>query len=379
MIFGSRVTQAREFRNVTQVELAGRVCIKQGTLADIERGRNEPSEMIASRIAEELNFPLSFFQREPPANFGVGSLEFRAKSAVSAKAKKRAYQFAGIVFELASSLAKRLTMPPVRLPQIDGDPELAAAIVRSELGISPNAPIENLTDVLERAGVLVFALPSVSSGSLDGIDGFSTWAGVGRKLIPSVYLSAERPGDRARLTLAHEIGELTLSDLPPGRAREAKANVFAGCLLLPGEALREELTPPFSINDFAKIKKRYGVSIQAGLVRARQLGIIDERRYHSLFQQLSARGWRTQEPPELDIAFEKPRALHRMAELLYGDPIDYVRLGADASLDPLFVRQLLSVHANKRDIHSGALESRGTVLEFARRSSDESTDELKLM
>lgn len=362
MIFPSRIVQAREFRNLTQDQLAAQVGIMQGTLADIERGRKEPSEEVSQRIADALMMPLEFFQRDINPYFGVGTLEFRARANVSAKSKKHAHQYASIVFELATFLANRLTMPPLKLPHLDDDPERAAAALRSELGVSPNGPIPNLTDVLERAGVFVFALPPLDSASFNGLDGFSAWAGNGRKLVPSIFLCSDVPGDRARLTLAHEVGELTLSDMPPGRAREAKANAFAGALLLPADAVREELVPPFTIADFARIKQRYKVSIQAALMRARQLEVISRQRYHSLFQQLSSRGWRKQEPPELDVPFEKPRALYKMVELLYGSPIDFVKLAAESHLDLWFLKQLLTTHASRMELKGGKFD--GNIVSF---------------
>ncbi len=364
MIFGSRITQAREFGNLTQAELADALGVAQATISDIERGRIQPNGELATGIANALRFPPAFFERDVSPHFAIGSLEFRARNSVPAKRKKHAHHYGHIVFELASFLAGRLETPPVHLPRVEGDAERAAAIVRSELGVSPEGPIYNLTDALERAGVFVFALPTLTDGSLEGIDGFSVWAGRGQRLVPVIFVSATIPGDRQRLTVAHEIGELALADLPPGKEREAQANHFAGAFLMPSEKFKEELVPPFSVYDFIEMKKRYAVSIQAALVRARHLDLIDDRRYHALYQQLSARGWVKEEPPGTAVPREKPRGLHKMVELLYGDPIDIVRLAADSRLDPWFLRQLLATHANKADLHGAVLHDAGKVLAF---------------
>jgi Zn-dependent peptidase ImmA (M78 family) len=361
MIVGERIEQAREYRLLTQSELAEIIGLKQVAVARLEQNGTESGDALLQPLSRALGFPAPFFQRELSANVALGTLEFRAKSDTTARAKKRAHSYASIVFELASSLASRLKTPPIRLPRLDGDLETAASHLRSELGLSPTSPIKNLTDALERAGVYVFALPDLSAGC----DGFSAWGTTGRALVPAIFVASAAPGDRQRLTLAHEVGELVLCDLPPGRDRERAANRFAGAVLLPAPALRRDLVPPVSLYDFLDIKKRYGVSIQAALVRAYHLEIITERRYHTLYKQISVEKWRKQEP--IEIAREKPRALTKMAEVLYGEQIDVVKLANDAALDPLLVRQLLSTHATKADLR-GLPPLKGDVVPFRPRS-----------
>jgi Zn-dependent peptidase ImmA (M78 family)/DNA-binding XRE family transcriptional regulator len=363
MICGARIVQAREFAQMTQTQLADALGMKQAAIAHFECGRVQPTKEIAEKLATALGFSPLFFERSVSQHFAVGSLEFRARASLSAKEKKHAYQYAHLVFEIAHSMAVRLSMPATHLPRLKGKPENCAAFMRSELGLNPEGPIDNLTDVLERAGVLVFALPPLYEGAFERLDGFSTWASAHNQLIPSIFVSTRIPGDRQRLTIAHEIGELAIADMPPGREREKTANRFAGAFLMPAAGFVGELAPPLSIYDFVEIKRRYRVSIQAALVRARHLGIIDERRYHALFQQLSARGWRRREPVNFAVPNEKPRALHKMAELLYGTPIDFVRLGTDCTLDPLFLRTLFSAHASLMDLSTQSSRP-GSIVSF---------------
>jgi Zn-dependent peptidase ImmA (M78 family)/transcriptional regulator with XRE-family HTH domain len=344
MIFGERIEQAREFRELTQVQLAEIIGLGQVAVSRLERNGAESSDSLLRPLALALGFPEEFFQREPLAHVALGTLEFRATAATTERAKKRAHRYAAIVFELATTLAARLKLPPMRLPRLEGDPEAAATLLRSELGLSPNSIVKNLTDVLERAGVFVFSLPDLAAGC----DGFSAWGTVDRVLKPAIFVSSSVPGDRQRLTTAHEVGELCLRELPPGREREKAANRFAGALLMPADAFRRDLIAPVALHDLLEIKKRYGVSIQAALVRAFQLEIITEKRYRTLYKQISVAKWRKNEP--IEITPEKPRALSKMAEVLYGEPVDFVRLAGDAALEPLFLKLLLATHATKADL-----------------------------
>lgn len=62
-----------------------------------------------------------------------------------------------------------------------------------------------------------------------------------------------------------------------------------------------------------------------------------------MMQQIGAQGWRKKEP--VDVPVERPRALRQMAELLYGKPINYAKLAADACLASALVRQIVELHA----------------------------------
>jgi Zn-dependent peptidase ImmA (M78 family) len=62
-------------------------------------------------------------------------------------------------------------------------------------------------------------------------------------------------------------GELCLADMPQGREREKRANRFAGALMMPAERFRDELRPPVMLYDFGKAKRRFGISMQAAIVR----------------------------------------------------------------------------------------------------------------
>ncbi len=97
--------------------------------------------------------------------------------------------------------------------------------------------------------------------------------------------------------------------------------------------------------------------------RARDLDLITERQYHYLMQQLSARGWRTAEPSNLAVSVERPRLLRRMAELVYGDPIDYSKMAKDFSLKIEFLAAVMNRYAEQATGKSSAAK----VIKFARK------------
>src|SRR5207237_8359972 len=119
----------------------------------------------------------------------------------------------------------------------------------------------------------------------------------------------------------------------------------AGEFLMPEKAMRLEIVSPVNLDTLAPLKPRWGVSIQALIVRARELDIISPRKYTYLFQQLSMRGWRNREPRIFDIPLEKPRLVRQIAEMIYGIPIQYNKLAEDVGMQESFVKSIIEAHA----------------------------------
>ena len=81
--------------------------------------------------------------------------------------------------------------------------------------------------------------------------------------------------------------------------------------------------------------------------RAHDLGIITERQQRYLFQRIASRGWKLEEPKQFNVPVERPRLLRKIAEVLYGKPINYGKLAADMKLAVPFVRGILESYAEK--------------------------------
>src|SRR5262249_50293847 len=160
-------------------------------------------------------------------------------------------------------------------------------------------------------GAIVVTVPDIKSR-----DAFSLWFDDR----PIIALSTGRPGDRGRMSIAHETGHLVLHR---GRSRfevdDFEADDFAAEFLMPEVAMREEITSPVTLSSLAALKPKWKVSIQALVVRAKELGIITDRQYRYLFEQISSMGWRKNEP--VTVVPELPRALRQMAEMRFGEQL----------------------------------------------------------
>lgn len=352
MIYGERIRHARELKGWTQAELASRIGLGQSAIAQFEGAALQPRPGVVEAICFQTGLPPAFFESPPVEHFPQGTLLFRSRASMTTSQARQAHAAALTVYELAEAMRRRTRKIPHRIPRFDlkriDDIERAAAMTRSGIGISPDGPIPNLVLSLERAGVLVLGLWE----EMEDRDAFSLWSGTDLET-PVIVLSPGRPGDRVRFSLAHELGHLVMHQAfrAPRNLRELErqADRFAGAFLLPASGILSELGDHPTLTLLAKLKARWRVSMQALILRAQALGLLTPRQVKYLYQQMQQRGWRRNEP--VDIAVEKPRAVRKMAELLYGTPVDVRRLAKDVRvLRPSMVKAMLDVHASQADL-----------------------------
>jgi Zn-dependent peptidase ImmA (M78 family) len=136
---------------------------------------------------------------------------------------------------------------------------------------------------------------------------------------------------RARYDAAHELGHVLLHEsATPTQVRdtalnkliEQQAHRFAGAFLFPRASFRREVLAP-TLDYFAALKKRWGMSIAAMIYRAGVLGMIDDREKTELYKKLSRRQWRgpLQEPFDdpIEMPLERPRMLRRGINVMLGE------------------------------------------------------------
>jgi Zn-dependent peptidase ImmA (M78 family)/transcriptional regulator with XRE-family HTH domain len=353
-INGDRVKQAREIKGLTQEELGKQIGKSQSTIAHLERNSKQlllqPSEGVIEAIAFETGFPVGFFYQESGPEFPLGSLLYRSRhSTLKREDKNRFHQLGRLVYEIAEKMADQVTPIEVRIPKVmDEDPATAAHVTRAKLGLSPDAPVRNLLNQIEKNGVFVFAIPY----EIDEQDGYSGWSD-SQPRRPVIIITGGKPGDRQRFTLAHELGHLVMHhSFPKGLSNvEHEADQFASEFLLPEDAMRRDIVAPVTLTSLAELKLRWGVSIAALVMRSKDLEIITERQARYLFVQLAK--WKTQEPENLSITPEKPRALKRMAEVLHGFPVDSKKVASYNQSSLKLIGEILGAHADKSELPKG--------------------------
>ncbi len=368
---GEQLKRAREIRGLTQAELASDegINVTQAAIARIEQNLLVPSEDLVGRLSKRLGFPVKFFDETTSFDFPQGSLLFRCLKDLRSKDRSQIVQTAWAGFKLFDLMSKGLKISPPRFPRIqDTGPEATTQILRSALGVEPDKPIRNLINKLEKIGVVIVSIPL----EIHEHDGFSLWI----QDCPVIVMSSGKPGDRQRRTAAHEAMHLTIHHTVSGDLDdiEKQADEYTNELLTPGDVIREEIRPPVTLSSLAELKPRWGVSIQSLIQRSGELGIISANQKKYLWKQINDNKWRINEPNTIEA--ERPRALQKMAELLYSENgrVNYSRLAAAASLPVDIVIGILKAYEGFRldDVPPS------NVVNFPHRKSDDQKTEEEL-
>lgn len=318
---GSRLTLARHLAGLRKSDLAGLIDKSATAVAAWESGAKRPTAATVAQLALSLSVDPGFFAVRPDDIAALSTTpHFRSLRSTSQLARDQAFAYGQLAMDIATILEKHVEFPGVDVPCLpvtagpvdDGGPERAARLVRDAWGIG-DGPAGHLVRLLEHHGVLVvFSPPQTAS-----VDAYS----FDSRLRPVVVLNPiKRDYYRQRFDVAHELGHLIMhGDAEPGgRIVEEQAHRFASELLMPAAQIRDFLPATMGGNvwvTLAKLKERWGVSMQALLYRARRLDRLGDVSYRNAMTTISARGWRRDEPG-LITTIERPSLLPKALELL---------------------------------------------------------------
>lgn len=329
---------ARQYRDRSQAEVAEASGLNQGHYSRIENGLlpDGPSEDNVARIAETLAFPASFFYQRD----GISGLPLsvhamhRKKASVGERVLRQVHAELNLRlihirrYLSAIDVKAELPLPWIDVDEGGGPTEIARKVRKAWL--LPDGPVENLTECCERAGILVIRCDLPAQ-----IDGVTMQL---RDLPPCIFLNKSAPADRARHSLAHELGHIVMHRVPTD-SMEDEASAFASELLVPEKQFRRHVIGNrITLEFLARQKMYWRVSMAALLYRASYLGLITRHQSEYLWKQISALGWRLREPQETDFLPEEPAVFPRMLRL-HADGLRY-------TLDD-FAKLL---HANLNDV-----------------------------
>jgi transcriptional regulator with XRE-family HTH domain len=314
-----RLRAARRAAGLSQAEVGQRIGVTNVAISKYERGLVTPSGERLVRLAEALGVTVSQLLR-PQSEITLSVASYRwhpsrrrsQRAAESAEARVREWLERYVVLEELVGEQAQGTAHDLRAAVgFTHDPEEAAERLRTHWRIGDDA-IESMVEVLEDHGVKVLVLPeagTMNACSYELNDGQPAIA-VSRTLPES---GDDCPGDRERFSLAHELGHFVIDDAD-GVDREALAHRFAAAFLVPARAAYRELggsRRDIAISEFALLKRKYGLSMQAWICRSAELGILPSSTAEAELRDLVKAGWEVKEP--VDVAFEDPQRMMRLA------------------------------------------------------------------
>jgi len=309
MVNPDMVVLARESRGLSQSELAKHLHVTQGKISKIEHGILGVSPEMLEQLIEELKYPEQFFYQK----FQVFPAEmhfYRRHKTLSAKKQVEILAMMNIRRKhikilLDDAEIEFRPLPECDLENYNNSPEDVARAVRHYLRL-PRGPIQNMTKILEDAGVIVIHLDV-------GTRLFSGASMHAEKPNFIIFVNKDMPGDRLRFTLAHELGHIIMHRLPTANMEE-EADRFASEFLMPAREIAQYLSN-LALDKLAVLKKYWKVSMAAILKQAQNLKQISQRQYEYLWTQMGKAGYRLNEPPELAIPQEKPSLIGELVEL----------------------------------------------------------------
>jgi len=298
-----------------------------------EKGEVVPDSEKINWLSKVLKVTPDYFFRATKVE--LGNIEFRMltkipqKEAAIVNEKTREYLSRYLELEDILNLANEFKNPLKDFEVITSYKLVneAAELLRSEWGFG-DGPIFNIVELLEDKNIKVVKLDVE-----DNFDGLQTLV---NNTIPVVAYNERKINkpDRIRFTLLHELGHLLLKfGSATENQKETFCHQFAGAMLMSEKAIKEELGEhrnKLSIYELGNIKKHYGISMQAVVMRAKACGIINDnytRQFFFLFKQMN---WRVDEP----IEYQGVEESNRFEQLLFRALIeDQISMSKAASLN----------------------------------------------
>jgi Zn-dependent peptidase ImmA (M78 family) len=302
------LTLAREALGLSQAELAERTGCKPTRISKIEAGVAVPVSGEIQKFMAALNQGVNFFFQLGQATSADLSffrktqhIPYTAFRACNAQMNIRRLE---IETKIGSAKLGKMELPYLP-PEKNGGAKAVARILRQKLGIKCG-PIQHLTSLAEDAGCVIVDHP-FPSAKLDALC-IRT-----QQRTPVIFLNIEFPKSRRRLSLAHELGHLTMhSELHDDVEEEAWE--FAREFLMPAAEISKQLIG-LNLNKLCQLKKEWGVSMQAILYYARKLEKITESSSRYLWMQIVKSGYRLSEPFEELIPDETPSSLENRVKI----------------------------------------------------------------
>lgn len=334
-IFADRFKSARLMKGFSLQDLADALGnqLSRQALHRYEKGEVMPDNDKINLLSKVLDVNPDYFFRSTKVE--LSEIEYRKlskmpqKEASIIKEKTKEYLLRYLELEEILGLGVEFENPLKYIGVVTSYKQVnEAANQLREYWSLGNGAIFNVVELLEDKNIKVVKLDVD-----EDFDGLQTFV---NGTIPVVAYNIKKTNkpDRIRLTLLHELAHLllTFGDITL-KQKETLCFQFAGAMLLPEKTLKAELGDyrnKLSINELGNIKKQYGISMQAVVMRAKDCGIINEHYTKQFFFIIKQMNWKIDEPVEYSGAEES----NRFEQLLFRALIeDQISMSKAASLN----------------------------------------------
>ncbi|HCY42408.1 MAG TPA: DNA-binding protein [Prolixibacteraceae bacterium] len=334
-VFAERFKSARLMNGFSLQDLADALDgkLSRQALHRYEKGEVIPDSEKINLLSKALKVSADYFFRSTKVE--LGEVEFRKlskmpiKEASIIKEKTKEYLSRYLELEEILGLANKFEnhLKDFEVVTSFAQVNKAAKLLREKWGLG-NGPIFNIVELLEDKNIKVVKLDVD-----EDFDGLQTFVNETIPVVAYNLKKANKP-DRIRFSLLHELAHLLLKfGNVTEKQKETLCHQFAGAMLLPEETIKAEIGEhrnKLSTLELANIKKQYGVSMQAIVMRAKDCGIINEHYTKQFFFLIKQLGWKVDEPYDYMGVEES----NRFEQLLFRALIeDQISMSKAASLN----------------------------------------------
>jgi Zn-dependent peptidase ImmA (M78 family)/transcriptional regulator with XRE-family HTH domain len=282
-IFSKKLFTARKLAGLTLEDLSTITQISKQTLSKYENELVTPNGDSLMRLCEALKVKPDYLLSETTQTIEFDNLRFREEFKINSSELEKIKLNTLIKIENYLQLEKLANEICVFKNPIDDiivkdqeDAKKAANTLRKRWKLG-NEPVRNVTDTLESKGIKIIELECTAT--FEGLSGkFNS--------IPVIVINSNiEEVTRRRFTILHELGHQILNideDEIDENLIEFICNAFAGAILLPEDIMIKEFKnrTKISFSELFVLKKQYGSSIQAILIRAADMKLIPWGKYH---------------------------------------------------------------------------------------------------
>lgn len=352
--YGERLRLARLLKGYTLQELGDAVCVTRQSIHQYESGIRAPAKDVRNALAEFLQVSTEFFSVPLSGDVKPEQCHFRKRQTTPAGAKERVQAYSTILEQLVAELHEHLELPVNGFNLIDNSKivSLSAPMIekiaegaRIRWGLTADAPIDNMVNVVENQGAIITCFDGIS----DKVDALS----VNRRFPIIVRNTAKESACRMRFDIAHECGHLIMHDgIETGcKQTEREADAFASAFLFPRESFAREFPACLGLDGAINWKKvyalkvRWKVSARAIIYRAHFLGFINAQQYRSANVWFSQTRQTKKEKLDEQIPLEEPNVLKESLDILREElGISFEMLAGKLNVKPELLAEISGIN-----------------------------------
>lgn len=301
-MFSKNLKYYRLKNAMSKKKLAEQLNVSPMAISNYENGKRKPDMELIKQMAQVLEVRVSDFLavRNDKLVFSHG--DFRKNSALSETQQEYVRESVEEYFNRFMTVVEILggevlpDAPPTSMLQLTGDSEDDAHSLRKHLNLAVDGPIDNLIEILENKGILIYVC-EINNDKFSGMNGFVN----GR---PYIIVNKNMRPERNRSTIVHELSHLMFKwpqDMEDSSIEEL-ATAISGAFLFPKtDAIRElGIRRTVISKDMLLVAQEYGISMFLLVKRAQLSSIISKSLAKGFYIKASSAGWRKNEPVRID-------------------------------------------------------------------------------